>query len=421
MNYTDEGLRKLSLFELRNIARELGVHSPTLLKKDNLIVDMLAIVNGQKSPYVSNTKKGRPPKPIIGLKSDAYEYYPSESIGLNLMTEKSSKNTYDFCGMLDPVNSEFGFLRADYFYESQSDISISGELIRKYSLRKGDIVKGKALKILQSKFDAMVSVKQINGESASEFSVTRFEELVPVYPDKRISLKTLNKENLVIKIMNAVTPLGFGGRGIFVVNNGESRLKFLKNLANEIERNNKDAELFVMLADSSPETLTDFKRNVKANVVSARFDEAYDTQNKTCLMLAEYGKRLLEKGKDVILFFDNLSYISKDEADTGSHADTVRFLKKLLLNAVNAEGGGSLSVFLTITDETLTKLYEFESLKQVCGTRVFINCIENDCALDIKNSQTDNVSLLLSKDEYEEYKKLKAKDYNEVVKIISAK
>jgi transcription termination factor Rho len=321
-------------------------------------------------------------------------------------------------GVLEVLPDGFGFLRSpNYNYlPSAEDIYVSPAQIRRFGLRKGDTLYGtiRAPKE-KEKYFAMLKVEAINGK-APEVLKERvlFENLTPLYPDKRLIMET-TKDKLSTRVLDLASPIGKGQRGMIVSPPKAGKTILLQNIANAIENNNPEIFLIVLLIDERPEEVTDMIRIVKGEVISSTFDEPPERHVQVADMVIEKARRLAETGKDVVILLDSLTRLARAYNTVQPHsgkiltggidANALHKPKRFFGAARNIEQGGSLTVIATALIDTGSRMDEviFEEFKGTGNMELVLDRRLADRrifpAIDIIKSGTRKEELLLHPDE----------------------
>ncbi len=281
-------------------------------------------------------------------------------------------------GVLEVLPDGFGFLRSpNYNYlPSAEDIYVSPAQIRRFDLKKGDTVYGTIRSPKEKeKYFALLKVDKINNdppEKARERIL--FENLTPLFPNKRIVMET-TKENYTARVLDLAAPIGKGQRALIVAPPRTGKTIILQNIANSIAKNNPEIVLIVLLIDERPEEVTDMTRNVKGEVVSSTFDEPPERHVQISEMVIEKAKRLVEYGHDVVILLDSLTRLARAYNTVQPHsgkilsggvdANALHRPKKLFGAARNIEEGGSLTIIATALVDTGSRMDEviFEEFK----------------------------------------------------------
>ena len=322
-------------------------------------------------------------------------------------------------GVLEVLPDGYGFLRSDNYLPGNRDVYVSIAQIRRFSLKTGDMVTGKTRPSKEGeRFLALLYITAINGVAPEEMGPRRpFEELVPVYPDERLTLEYPGQNNLAIRLIDLIAPIGKGQRGMIVAQPKAGKTTLLKNIANGIAVNHPDAHLMVLLIDERPEEVTDMQRSIKGEVLFSTFDELPEHHTRVAEMVLERAMRLVEMGKDVIILMDSLTRLAR--AYNLSIPPTGRTLsggldpgalhkpKRFFGAARNIENGGSLTVIATALVETGSRMDDiiFEEFKGTGNMEIHLDRKLSEKrifpAIDIYKSGTRREELLLSKAELE--------------------
>ncbi len=318
-------------------------------------------------------------------------------------------------GTLEILPDGFGFLRApSYNYlPGPDDIYVSPSQIRRFNLRTGDTVSGQIRQPKESeRYFALLKVEAINYEDPE---VARekilFDNLTPLYPLRKIKLET-HADNYSTRIMDLLTPIGFGQRGLIVSPPRSGKTMLLQSIANAIVANHKDIMMFVLLIDERPEEVTDMERSVKAEVISSTFDEPAERHVQVAEMVVEKAKRLVEHKKDVVILLDSITRLARAYNSVvppsgkilsgGVDSNALQRPKRFFGAARNIEEGGSLTIIATALIDTGSRMDEviFEEFKGTGNLEIQLDRRLSDKrifpAIDIKKSGTRKEELLLS-------------------------
>lgn len=281
-------------------------------------------------------------------------------------------------GVLEILPDGFGFLRSpNYNYlPSAEDIYVSPAQIRRFDLKKGDTLCGTIRSPKEKeKYFALLKVDSINGkgpEKAKERIL--FENLTPLYPNKRIVMET-TKDKLSTRVLDLAAPIGKGQRGLIVAPPRTGKTIILQNIANAIATNNPEITLIVLLIDERPEEVTDMQRIVKGEVIASTFDEPPERHVQVAEMVIEKSRRLVEHGNDVVILLDSLTRLARAYNTIQPHsgkilsggidANALHKPKRFFGAARNIEQGGSLTIIATALIETGSRMDEviFEEFK----------------------------------------------------------
>jgi len=281
-------------------------------------------------------------------------------------------------GLLDLRDEGYGFLRTNGYLASPNDVYVSLSQVRRFGLRKGDMVTGASRPATSTeKYPALLRIDTVNGMSVEEArNRPRFEDLTPLFPDQKLRLEVPgDSNNMVARIVDLISPIGKGQRGLIVSPPKAGKTTVLKQIAHSIEANNPDVHLMVLLVDERPEEVTDMRRSVKGEVIASTFDRPSDEHTQVAELAIERAKRLVEMGKDVVIVLDGITRLARaynlaapatgrimsGGIDTGALYPP----KKFFGSARNIEEGGSLTILATALVETGSRMDEviFEEFK----------------------------------------------------------
>ncbi|WP_236900403.1 transcription termination factor Rho [Clostridium pasteurianum] len=334
-------------------------------------------------------------------------------------------------GVLELVdNNNFGFLRGKNYLTSPDDIYVSPSQIRRFNLKTGDEVEGKVrIPKEGEKFKALLYVQSVNGENPDK-AVGRkpFETLVPVYPNKRLKLEK-NEKELATRLMDIMSPIGKGQRGLIVAPPKAGKTTLLKTVAQSISHNHPEVKLIVLLIDERPEEVTDMKESIKGEVIYSTFDEEPEHHTKVAYMVLERTKRMVEQGQDVVILLDSLTRLSRAYNLTitptgrtlsgGLDPGALIMPKKFFGAARNIKEGGSLTILATALVDTGSRMDDmiFEEFKGTGNMEVHLDRRLQERrifpAIDIYKSGTRKEKLLLSQEEYDASYLIRRVLYNE--------
>jgi transcription termination factor Rho len=318
-------------------------------------------------------------------------------------------------GVLEILPDGFGFLRAqDYNYlPGPDDIYVSPSQIRRFNLRTGDTIAGQIRPPKEGeRYFALLKVETVNFEDpAVARDKILFDNLTPLYPDQRLKLET-DPNNYSARIMDLMTPVGMGQRGLIVAAPRTGKTMLLQNLANSIATNHPEVVLIVLLIDERPEEVTDMQRSVKAEVVSSTFDEPAQRHIQVAEMVLEKAKRLVEHKRDVVILLDSITRLARAYNTVvpasgkilsgGLDANALQRPKRFFGAARNIEEGGSLTIIASALIETGSRMDEviFEEFKGTGNMEIHLErkLVEKRIfpSIDINRSGTRKEELLLA-------------------------
>ena len=350
-------------------------------------------------------------KPIMAQETVHYENTLEDRLRDDL------KISYPAKGILDITLGGYGFLRQNYVIDPENDIYVSTSQIRRFWLRRADEVEGLARPPKQGeRFHSLLLIKKINGEPLTEEqSRTRkdFEQLTSLHPNKQIKLET-TPEVLSTRMVDLISPVGFGQRALIVSQPKAGKTTFLKEMAEAIATNYPKVTLMAILIGERPEEVTEIKRFIKGEVAASNFDESPRQQVKVANLALERARRLVEMGKDVVIFLDSVTRLARAlnlsvnnttgrSLSGGFDPSALYPAKKFLGAARNCEEGGSLTIIGTALIGTESRMDDliYEELK---GTGNLEIHLDRDIAnrrifpaIDVEKSGTRHDELLYDK------------------------
>ena len=321
-------------------------------------------------------------------------------------------------GVLEVLPDGYGFLRAPaYNYlAGPDDVYVSPSQIRRFDLQTGDTVSGQVRSPKEGeRYFALVKVEAVNFEPP-EHTRSRifFENLTPLYPDKRITLET-GGDNVSGRVMDLITPIGMGQRGLIVAPPRTGKTMLLQSLANSIAKNHPEIFLIVLLIDERPEEVTDMQRSVRGEVISSTFDEPAQRHVQVAEMVIEKAKRLVEYKKDVVILLDSITRLARayntivpssgKVLSGGVDSNALQRPKRFFGSARNIEKGGSLTIIATALIDTGSRMDDiiFEEFKGTGNMEIHLDRKLTDRrvfpSIDILKSGTRKEELLIPKDD----------------------
>ncbi|MDP9054879.1 MAG: transcription termination factor Rho [Acidobacteriota bacterium] len=368
-------LKDMSIQNLNNVAKDMGVLNAAGLRKQELIFKILQ-TQAEKSGLIFSE------------------------------------------GVLECLPDGFGFLRApEYNYlPGPDDVYVSPSQIRRFDLRTGDTVSGQIRPPKEGeRYFALIKVDAINFEPPEEArNKIFFDNLTPLYPDGRLKLETM-KDNFSGRVMDLVTPIGKGQRGLIVAPPRTGKTMLLQNIANSITTNHPEVSLIVLLIDERPEEVTDMQRSVRGEVISSTFDEPATRHVQVAEMVIEKAKRLVEHKKDVVILLDSITRLARayntivppsgKVLSGGVDSNALQRPKRFFGAARNIEEGGSLTIIATALVDTGSRMDDviFEEFKGTGNMEIHLDrkLIEKRVfpAIDINKSGTRKEELLMPRDE----------------------
>lgn len=395
-------LESKKLQDLKIIAKAVGVAGISKYNKQDLIKEIISQVN-------------------INERNNSEEDYEDSSSN----DEKDLKDPLKVEGILDLHENGYGFLRSEGYDSGDDDIYVPPVQVRRFKLKTGDFVEGLSReKKDKEKFNALIYVNRVNGDTVENLrNRPDFENLTPIYPRERLTLERDSK-NVSMRIMDLISPVGKGQRGLIVASPKTGKTTLLKNIANSIRKNYPEIHVIVLLIDERPEEVTDMKRSVLgADVVASTFDEIPQNHIRVAEIVIERAKRLVEHKKDVVILVDSITRLSRAYNVTSPYSGKTLSggLDPLALNgpkrffgaARNIEEGGSLTILATALIETGSRMDDviFEEFKGTGNMEIKLDRSLSEQrvfpAIDLNKSGTRKDELLLTKEELSAINKIR--------------
>ena len=330
-------------------------------------------------------------------------------------------------GILEVMPEGFGFIRSDNFLPGENDVYVSPSQIRRFGLKTGDVLRGNTrIKSQNEKFSALLYVNSINGLSIAEASRrASFEDLTPVFPNERIKLENPNS-SLAMRIVDLLSPIGKGQRGMIVSPPKAGKTTLLKEIAMSILKSNPEMHIMILLIDERPEEVTDMKETVygpNVEVIYSTFDELPDHHRRVSEMVIERAKRLVESKRDVIILIDSITRLARAYNQVvqssgrtlsgGLDPSALHMPKRFFGAARNIREGGSLTILATALVDTGSKMDDvvYEEFKGTGNMELVLDRKLQERrvfpAIDIVKSGTRREDLLLSREELEAINKMR--------------
>ncbi|NQT79193.1 MAG: transcription termination factor Rho [Candidatus Aminicenantes bacterium] len=355
----------------------------------------------------------------VDLSADETENSSKHNLIFRILEAQAKKNGLLFSeGVLECLDDGFGFLRAPEFsyLPSHDDIYVSPSQIRKFQLRTGDTISGIVRPPKNGeKYFALIKIEAINFVHPDIVLDTRrnvhFDTLTPLYPFEKIKLEDGNKKNLDARVMDLLTPIGKGQRGLIVSPPRAGKTTLLKTIAKSVEKNHEEIYLIVLLVAERPEEVTDFQRSINGEVIASTFDEPPGRNAQVANIVLEKAKRLVELKKDVIILLDSITRLARAHnaiippsgkvLSGGIDANALNKPKKFFGSARKVEEGGSLTIVATALVDTGSRMDEviFEEFKGTGNMEINLDRRLVDKrlfpAIDITRSGTRKEELLI--------------------------
>ena len=394
MKVQREQLETLPVAQLKEIAKANDIKGIAALKKAELI-DAILQMSEEKTRQ--------------------------EETGISKEEEKKLDSGIIAHGILEVLPDGYGFIRCENYLPGDNDVYVSPSQIKRFSLKTGDILKGKVrVKTQNEKFGALLHLDRINGVLPSEALNRRnFEDLTPIFPDERLSLETSEK-NIAMRIFDLVSPIGKGQRGMIVSPPKAGKTTLLKGVAHSIQKNNPEVHILILLIDERPEEVTDIKEAIvgdNVEVIYSTFDELPEHHKRVSEMVIERAKRLVEHGEDVIILLDSITRLARAynllvppsgrTLSGGLDPAALHMPKRFFGAARNIREGGSLTILATALVDTGSKMDDvvYEEFKGTGNMELILDRKLQEKrifpAIDIAKSGTRREDLLLTMEEQE--------------------
>ena len=436
--------KNASLAELREYAKEKGIKNVSAMKKNELaellenVEKMMSKKAGAKSEAKaennSETKKESKSEPKSESKPDvkaevkqepkqeskpevfgSVKYYDGQEYNAELDSGMEAN------GILEVMSDGYGFIRSANYLPGDRDIYVSPIQIRRFALKKGDIIGGPIrTKTQGEKFSALLYIRHVNGFMPSQAAKrVPFEDLTPIFPNERIRLDE-DGAPVAIRIVDLLSPIGKGQRGMIVSPPKAGKTTLLKSIAKSISTHNKDIHMIVLLIDERPEEVTDIRESIEGDnveVIYSTFDELPEHHKRVSEMVIERAKRLVEHKKDVVILLDSITRLARAYNLTvppsgrtlsgGLDPAALHMPKRFFGAARNMREGGSLTILATALVDTGSRMDDvvFEEFKGTGNMEVVLDRKLSEKrifpAIDIAKSSTRRDDLLLTPEELE--------------------
>lgn len=395
-----EKYESLSVSVLKDIAKTRGLKNVSALKKMEVIDALLKLDETESKKKTDSDEK-------TSLDNE----YAANSLDSGEVAS----------GILEVMSEGYGFIRCDNFLPGEGDVYVSPAQIRRFTLRTGDIITGnKKIKTATEKFCALLYLKTINGIPVDKVGKRiAFEDMIPIFPNERLRLES-DSHNRAMRILDLVSPIGKGQRGMIVSQPKAGKTTLLKSVASAVLQNNPEMHMIILLIDERPEEVTDIKESIvgdNVEVIYSTFDELPEHHKRVSEMVLERSKRLVEMKKDVIVLLDSITRLTRAYNLTvppsgrtlsgGLDPAALHMPKKFFGAARNMRGGGSLTVLATALVDTGSKMDDvvYEEFKGTGNMELVLDRKLSEKrvfpAIDIVKSGTRREDLLLSKEEYD--------------------
>jgi transcription termination factor rho len=325
-------------------------------------------------------------------------------------------------GILEIMPEGFGFIRCDNYLPGENDVYVSPAQIRRFNLKTGDIIVGNTrVKNNSEKFAALFYIRTVNGKYIKEsLERPKFEDLVPIFPNRRIRLETPNDNVISMRMVDLIAPIGKGQRGMIVSQPKAGKTTLLKQIAKAVTENNPEMHVIILLIDERPEEVTDMKDSIsgdKVEIIYSTFDEAPENHKRVAEMVIERAKRLVEYKKDVIILLDSITRLARAynlivspsgrTLSGGLDPAALHMPKRFFGAARNMREGGSLTILATALVDTGSRMDDvvFEEFKGTGNMELVLDRGLSEKrifpAIDLAKSSTRRDDLLFNRKEAE--------------------
>lgn len=431
LNDVKERIEKLNIFELRQVARAVGVHRPADGKKSRVTEAILDIARGVVAPEPPSSR-GAPPKSqqfdekLVADILTCREYsiaLRGESLPRhqrNVMTvgdsaaERMENSVKTYKGVLD-TSGEYAFLRSKQSGYNAEAVFVHESFINRFSLKYGDEIECRGMSKSADEIPGMVELISVNGR-AGLCERKDFSQLTPVYPSVNVKISTDNG-CAACAMADLFSPVALGQRAFISAPSKSGKTTLIKQIATGICANYPQIKVVLVILDARPEEITDFKRSLaECELFYTRFDTSAASRISTAKLAFEYAKRITEDGGDALVIFDGVQKLVRAYT---SEAEAAEEVKKLLYCACNAEEGGSLTVISTLAQD-MASYGEYTGIanmvislsRELAEKRIFP-------AIDAKNSYADGDERFLTADELRASRILRAREAEEVVNLFN--
>lgn len=395
---TREKYESLPLATLKELAKARGLKGVSALKKSDLIDAMLQADEKDDQKEIKEEIK-------------------NEKSGATDLEQLDSGNSVN--GILEVLQEGYGFIRSKNYLSGENDVYVAPSQIRRFNLKTGDFITGNTrVKTQTEKFSALLFLTKINGLHPSEaVKRSNFDEMTPIFPDERLRLETAGAST-AMRVMDLVSPIGKGQRGMIVSPPKAGKTTLLKQVALSVRKNNPEVHLLILLIDERPEEVTDIKEAIEGEnveVIYSTFDETPDHHRKVAEMVIERAKRLVEHKKDVMILLDSITRLARAynlfvppsgrTLSGGLDPAALHMPKRFFGAARNMREGGSLTILATALVDTGSKMDDviYEEFKGTGNMELVLDRKLSEKrifpAIDIPKSGTRRDDLLLTSEE----------------------
>lgn len=418
-----ERYESIYLADLKEMAKNRGIKIIPGMKKADIVDAMLEKdrEEEQKEAGQKESEQKEEAKEEVKEEAKPQKKQPSDAVTLSKeeLTELDSGRTAS--GILEVMQDGFGFIRCENFLPGENDVYVAPSQIRRFGLKTGDYVTGNTrIKTQNEKFAALLYLKSVNGLLPEEASKRcNFEDMTPIFPNERIQLEAPGAP-ISMRIMDLISPVGKGQRGMIVSPPKAGKTTLLKDVAKSVKRSNPGMHMIILLIDERPEEVTDMKEEVEGpnvEVIYSTFDETPEHHKRVSEMVIERARRLVEYKKDVIILLDSITRLTRAYNQVipssgrtlsgGLDPAALHMPKRFFGAARNMREGGSLTILATALVDTGSKMDDvvYEEFKGTGNMEMVLDRKLSEKrifpAIDIPKSSTRREDLLLSAEEYE--------------------
>ena len=399
-----EKYESLPLATLKDLAKARGLKGISTMKKAELIERMLEEDEKEKKSARETVKE-------LSANTGDKEVHDIDKLDSGITAH----------GILEVMQDGYGFIRSANYLPGENDVYVSPSQIRRFNLKTGDILEGNTrIKTQQEKFSALLYLSKINEmDPMKAMHRKNFEDMTPIFPNERLSLEC-GKTSTAMRIMDLMSPIGKGQRGMIVSPPKAGKTTLLKQVALSVQKNNPEVHLLILLIDERPEEVTDIRESIEGpnvEVIYSTFDELPEHHKRVSEMVIERAKRLVEHKKDVMILIDSITRLARAYNLTvppsgrtlsgGLDPAALHMPKKFFGAARNMREGGSLTILATALVDTGSKMDDvvYEEFKGTGNMELVLDRKLSEKrmfpAIDILKSGTRREDLLLSKEEQE--------------------
>ena len=399
-----EKYESLPLATLKDLAKARGLKGISTMKKAELIERMLEEDEKEKKSARETVKE-------LSANTGDKEVHDIDKLDSGITAH----------GILEVMQDGYGFIRSANYLPGENDVYVSPSQIRRFNLKTGDILEGNTrLKTQQEKFSALLYLSKINEmDPMKAMHRKNFEDMTPIFPNERLSLEC-GKTSTAMRIMDLMSPIGKGQRGMIVSPPKAGKTTLLKQVALSVQKNNPEVHLLILLIDERPEEVTDIRESIEGpnvEVIYSTFDELPEHHKRVSEMVIERAKRLVEHKKDVMILIDSITRLARAYNLTvppsgrtlsgGLDPAALHMPKRFFGAARNMREGGSLTILATALVDTGSKMDDvvYEEFKGTGNMELVLDRKLSEKrmfpAIDILKSGTRREDLLLSKEEQE--------------------